>query len=284
MTLDQALPGPSVLPADDHVHSQFSYDTGADASMLAACQRALALGLPSIAFTEHVELVEPTVGDALQVRGITAAYGERVRPLDVQGYLASIEECRDRFPSLRVLSGVEAGQPHLVAVSLGAVLAAGPFDRILGSCHAVVHDGVLLEVTALFRLMPTDEIVRRYFAEVLALVEGSDAFQVLAHVDFVGRYFPRAGETYDGAAYEAEYRAVFRALAGSGRALELNTRSRLATVEQLRWWYEEGGPAVSFGSDAHLPWVVGDGFADAAAMAEAAGFRPGRHPYDWWRR
>ncbi|MDX6255677.1 MAG: histidinol-phosphatase family [Frankiales bacterium] len=274
------------LPADDHVHSQFSYDTGEAASMREACEQAVAMGLPSVAFTEHVELLDPGAGDALSsaaMAGVTVGYGGRVRPLDVEAYLASIDECRQRYPSLRVLSGVEAGQPHLFGASLATLLGGGRFDRVLGSCHALVHDGALVEVGSLYHVMSVEDAVRRYFAEVLAVVEGSDAFQVLAHVDFIARYLPRAGG-YDGAAYEEEYRAIFRALARSGRALELNTKSRLASVDQLRWWYEEGGEAVSFGSDAHVPWGVGDGFAQAVAMAEAAGFRPGRHPYDWWRR
>ena len=53
--------------------------------------------------------------------------------------------------------------------------------------------------------------------------------------------------------FEEEYRAVFRALAGTGRALEVNTSSPLASVDQVRWFHEEGGEAVSFGSDAHRP-------------------------------
>ena len=34
--------------------------------------------------------------------------------------------------------------------------------------------------------------------------------------------------------------------------------------------------------DAHLPPDVAHGFADAAPMAEAYGFRPGPNPYDLW--
>jgi histidinol-phosphatase (PHP family) len=41
---------------------------------------------------------------------------------------------------------------------------------------------------------------------------------------------------------------------------------------------------VSFGSDAHLPAAVADGFRDAAAMAEAHSFRPGTSPTDLWTR
>ncbi|HEY0533360.1 MAG TPA: hypothetical protein VGD29_17360 [Actinoplanes sp.] len=74
-----------------------------------------------------------------------------------------------------------------------------------------------------------------------------------------------------------------RATAQSGRALEVNTRLPLhATV--LTWWHEEGGDAITFGSDAHLPALVGHGFAEAAQMAEAHGFRPGKNPYDIWGR
>jgi histidinol-phosphatase (PHP family) len=280
----EQTPAPVHLPADDHVHSEFSYDTGPSASMLAACERAVHEGLPSIAFTEHLEFTTAGAGDAISPDELSPTYGSRRSGLDVDGYLASIEACRARFPSLRVLSGVESGQPHLFGASEAGVLAGGRFDRVLGSCHAVIHAGTLVEIDALFPLMPAKDVVRRYFAEVLAVVEGSSAFQVLAHVDFVGRYFPRADGPYESTEYEDEYREVFAALARSGRALEVNTKSALTTVEQLRWWYEAGGGAVTFGSDAHVPWRVGADFAAAVAMAEAAGFRPGRHPGDWWRR
>src|SRR5256885_17246960 len=46
---------------------------------------------------------------------------------------------------------------------------------------------------------------------------------------------------------------------------------------------EAGGKAVSFGSDAHQPWRVGDKFKLAVDMVEAAGFRPGRARFDFWR-
>jgi histidinol-phosphatase (PHP family) len=275
---------PQALPADDHVHSEFSYDTGPDASMLEACRQAVDVGLPSIAFTEHLEIVHAGPGDAFASMPATVGYGRRLRPLDHEGYAAAVDECRAKFPTLRILTGVEAGQPHLFAGTLASVLAGGDFQRVLGSCHALVYDGELVDADELFDRMSVADAVRYYFAEVLAVVEGSSAFQVLAHVDFIGRYLPPSATPYRDSDYEDEYRTIFGALAASGRALELNTKSGTVSVAQLKWWYEAGGAAVSFGSDAHVPWAVGRGFATAAAMAEAAGFRPGRHPYDWWRR
>jgi histidinol phosphatase-like PHP family hydrolase len=44
----------------------------------------------------------------------------------------------------------------------------------------------------------------------------------------------------------------------------------------LTWWREEGGQAVSFGSDAHDPFTIGHQFAAAVDFAQAAGFGPGR--------
>lgn len=272
------------LPADNHVHSQFSWDTGPNASMEQACRRAVAVGLPAIAFTEHVDFTDwgdddrPPADARIHAR-------HRVQPVDLDGYLASIEKCRHLFPEVRILSGVEAGEPHHFAGSVAAVLGTGKFDRVLGSLHSIVHDGRLVYANDVFGSLPAHVVVRDYFAELLRLVETSDVFQVLAHCDYPRRYWPTRREgPYREADFEEEYRTVFRALAASDRPLEFNTASPLASVSLIRWWYEEGGGAVSFGSDAHVPLRVGDQFEVAVDVVEAAGFRPGRDEYDFWRR
>lgn len=272
-----------VLPADNHVHSEWSHDTGPSASMAAACARALEFGLPAVAFTEHLDFSVWSAGDPIAGSGVQPNQARGIRPLDVSGYLAGLAECRDRYPSLRILSGVEAGEPHLFAGSAGAVLAAHEFDRVLGSLHTLADGGRLQYASWLFRSYPADEVVRRYFAELLRMVSSSDLFEVLAHLDYPRRYWPAGAGEYREADYQEEYRAVLRALAASGRVLELNTASPLASVQLLDWWREEGGTALSIGSDAHLPWRVGQSFKQAAGIAAAAGFRPGRDPFDFWR-
>jgi histidinol-phosphatase (PHP family) len=276
-------PESGILP-DNHVHSQWSYDTGPDASMVAACARAVELGLPSVAFTEHLDFTVAGPADPITAAGIGPNPPARMRPLDVPGYLAAVAECRDRFPALRILSGVEAGEPHLFAASASAVLASGPFERVLGSVHAVPTGGELMYSGWLLRHEPPDQVMRRYLAEVVAMIEGSGLFEVLAHLDFPRRYWPESAGPYAEAAFEEEYRAVLRALAASGRVLELNTASPLLSVSVLRWWAEAGGTALSFGSDAHVPWHVGARFREASGIAAAAGFRPGRDPGGFWRR
>jgi histidinol-phosphatase (PHP family) len=263
--------------------------------MRLACSRAVEIGLPGLAFTEHVdftqwsqqdsaELARPSGKAVPQPAGIGARPG--VAPLDVEGYLADLARCRNEFPDLRILSGIEAGEPHLFPASVAAVLAAGDFERVLGSLHGIVYDGMLTGINnALFGRLDAHEVMRRYFADLLVLVNSSSVFNVLAHCDYPRRYWPaaRAG-VYAEADFEEEYRTVFRALASSGRALEINTRSPLASVNLLRWWWREGGDAVSFGSDAHEPFRVGEHFDRAVDVVESAGFRPGRDRFDFWRR
>jgi histidinol-phosphatase (PHP family) len=273
----------SVLPPDNHVHTEWSWDAPAEASMRRSCEQALAAGVPAVAFTDHLDFTTGTEGDRIAAEHIDPRPYSRMRLLDVPGYLATVQECRQRHPDLRILTGAEIGEVHLWAASARAVVTGAGFDRILGSLHAIPFDGKLTAADDLFRRMPADEVMRLYFAELLRLVEGSDIFQVLAHLDFPRRMWPRTAPAYDERAFEAEIRAVLRALAASGRVLEVNTKSPLASAELLRWWREAGGTAVSFGSDAHQYWRVGDRFKLAVDVVEAAGFRAGRDRFDFWR-
>ena len=248
------------------------------------CRAALQRGLPAVAFTEHVDFTDWADGD----RRASLTVGDRpgVAPFDIAGYADDIARCRDMFPELRILSGIEAGEPHYFPASVALVLGAGQFERVLGSLHAIPLQGSLEWVNAaLFSVLDPHELMDRYFTDMVTLVEGCDVFSVLAHCDYPRRYWPtdRAG-AYPEGDFEEHYRTVFRGLAGSGRALEINTRSPLASVELIRWWWEEGGDAVSYGSDAHQPERLGDRFEIAVDVVEAAGFRPGRDRYDFWRR
>ncbi|MEI6362470.1 MAG: PHP domain-containing protein [Actinomycetes bacterium] len=276
------------MPADDHVHSEWSWDT-AVGSMTATCARAIELGLPSVAFTEHADFEPLHVPDGVHLpdewQHLIADGVLTPPPLDVLRYLACVQECRERFPGLRILSGVELSEPHWHRESTDGLLGVGRFDRILASVHSgVVYDGsARTEIGVLFTQQSPANIVRDYLAELLRMVEGYPDFQVLAHIDYPVRYWPENGPSFDPSDFEAEYRAVLVALAAAGKVLEVNTRVPLH-IEVVRWWREEGGESITFASDAHRPEDLARGFASAVDVAEAAGFRPGRDPWDLWHR
>lgn len=272
-------------PADSHVHTEWSWDTRAG-SMDRTCARAVELGLPAVAFTEHLDHTVWTVSPVNLARlgpdDPFARYGDesgQVHPpaFDAAGYLAAVDRCRDRYPDLRILSGLELGEPHWHAAAVEQVLAAGPFDRVLGSLHGLPSGSAFQEPPDLYQHRDQSEVLRAYLLEIAEMVEHSGVFAVLAHIDYPLRTRP-----YDVLRLEDEFRHALRATARSGRALEINTSLPL-DPRILRWWWEEGGPAVTFGSDAHTPADLARGFPAAAALAEAIGFRPG-DPWQPWGR
>ena len=322
------MPDPPPVP-DRHLHTEWSWDA-AHGDMTAACARAVELGLPAVAFTEHADFTV-WVRDPGPARGTTPAtagsskdrggngppavqnrwtWSEGHIPghlwpvrvpaaptrsgyLDIVGYWEAIDRCRSAFPDLRVESGIELGEPNLFPEQVARLLVHRPLDRILGSMHTIEVEGELVDISVPEVLSPghAKPRFRRYLAATVELVESSAPFAILAHLDYPKRYWPHAALRFDERDFEDEYRGVLTALARSGRALEVNgsramgpPRAPCPGLLPLRWWHEVGGEAVSFGSDAHRPEDLEAGLAEAAAMAEAAGFRPGGDPLQLWLR
>jgi histidinol-phosphatase (PHP family) len=126
-------------------------------------------------------------------------------------------------------------------------------------------------------------VIWEYLAEVPRMMAGSDSFAVFTHIDYAVRFWPSEQEgPFDPARFEEGFRAAMRSVAASGRALEMNTRRLWSWIPQ--WWSQEGGRAITFGSDAHTPDMLADGLPEAAAMVEQYGFGPGRRPEDFWTR
>ena len=274
------------LPMDSHVHSEWSWDAPGG-SMQDTCARAVGLGLPAVAFTEHADytpwIIAPRdLQEHVNLQAFATAEGTiQPTPLDLDGYLESLTRCRDLFPTLRIVSGVELGEPHRHDEAVRRLCAAGQFDRVLGSVHSLPLDDQFSEMPTLFSRHAPEQVIRDYLTEVVVLIEQSEAFGVLAHIGYAVRYWPDSAGPFRPAQFEEEFRCALRALADSGRTFEVNTRAALLP-EVVGWWREEGGRTVTFGSDAHDPTRLAFQFHEAAAMVEATGFRPGRHPWDVW--
>lgn len=277
------------LPADAHVHSEFSWDAGSDpaspGSMRRTCERAVRIGLPALVFTEHLDLEDhwragpddlgPHAREFVDADGMV-----RLPPLDLDGYLDAVDRCRHDFPDLTILTGVEFGQPHLWDTAAADVLRR--VDRVNGSLHMLPLEGEdRTEPATLYQHRSPSEVVWAYLEELPRMIAGSDSFAVLTHIDYAARAWPaRTAGPFDPRVFEEGFRSGMRALAASGRALEMNTRRLWSWVPH--WWAEEGGRAVTFGSDAHRADDLASGFPEAVAMVEHFGFRPGRRPEDPW--
>jgi histidinol-phosphatase (PHP family) len=257
--------------ADNHVHSEWSWDAPAG-DMQATCQRAVELGLTSIAFTEHMDWA----------CGPEASF-------DVHAYFECIERCRAVYSDLRIMSGVEMGEPHRYPSEARAFLE-GPFDRILGSVHCVDWEGRSVDASerGFLRRDNVHTVFRLYLAEVAALLNSGLPFQVLGHLDYPKRYWP-VDCPYDEATYEGEFREILRLAARRDIVLEVNTtrgrdpgRALCPGLMALQWWRKEGGRAISFGSDAHSADELAGGFEHAREIAREAGFEREDRSTGFW--
>src|SRR5690606_37968350 len=180
------------LPADSHVHSEFSWDTGgpdsaARGTMRATCARAVEIGLPALFFTEHLDLEDAWVTDledfADHERHLVGEDGIVAVPcFDVDGYLEEIDRCRAAFPQLRIGTGLEFGQPGLRTEAARATLDLDAFDRVIGSLHTVSCGDRRAEPNTLFRRLPADEVLRAYLAEVPAVVAADGPHEIVTHI------------------------------------------------------------------------------------------------------
>lgn len=278
------------MPCDSHVHSEWSWDTGgpesgAAGTMERTCARAIELGLPAVVFTDHLDAGGWLAGASdLARHGALVRDGRVVPPrFDLEGYLDSIGRCRRRFAELRILTGVELGQPHLVTGQVSEYVDLTALDRVIGSLHTLPVGADRAEPVVLYEHWAAETVVWRYLEEMVRMVAGDEPFEVVTHLDYAVRTWPvRERGPFDVAIFEDGFRGAMRAIAASGRALEMS--AALLQPWMPRWWAEEGGRAVSFASDAHEPGALGVRFAEATAMVAAAGFRPGRGAEELWRR
>jgi histidinol-phosphatase (PHP family) len=246
--------------ADYHIHSRFSPDSRAEIGDI--CEAAIARGLSEIAVTDHVDF-GPADGTGV------------FQPVE---YLAEIEHCRARYGDrLTIRAGLEIGEPHLFPEQVGAVMAAGAFDLVIGSAHYA--DGMQPAWRAAYFDQPVRAACENYFRQVLRLAAGGD-WDVLGHLDLVKRDARKYGLVYDGPAPYAEtIRAALRHVVERGKGIEINTSplhrgqtEPCPSLEILRWYRELGGEILTFGSDAHTPDAVAAYFDVARDMALAAGF------------
>jgi histidinol-phosphatase (PHP family) len=256
------MPLPPVAGLSDlHVHSQFSCD--GRSTMEAICHRAVALGLDSIAFTDHVDLEPADEGFGF---------------FQPAAYLAEVERCRALFAGrLTILSGVEIGEVHRFSREAATLLDGYPLDLVIGSLHWV--DGALVFDRAYFEGRPADDAYRAYLAELVPMCRHG-GFDILGHLDIVKREGALTPGAFSIEPYEDEVRAVLEILVDQGIGLEINTSTLRRPVNQtspagtvLGWYRELGGELLTLGSDAHQVDHLAAGFATAVELARAAGFR-----------
>lgn len=251
------------IPFDFHTHSRFSFDGESGAEEM--LREALALGMTHYALTDHIE-VNQFYDEEFHMEK-SAAEAAKLLP-------ALKERYKNR---LVFLHGVELGQPHRDPVLARRILAAAPYDFVIGSCHMLrgYEDFYFLDYSE----SPPEKLLPLYFEEVLEMAETAD-FDVLGHLTYPLRYIcGDCGIAADMKKYESVIDEIFRALIRNGKGIEINTSGlrqkigkTLPDLPYVKRYRALGGEILTIGSDAHSTADLGKNIADGIEIAKRAGF------------
>ena len=248
---------------DTHNHSVFSFD--GHSSMEEMCHGAVNNGVTLMCTTDHCDFVAGQDGFA----GYIAV--EKAR-------LAACAALPKPYGGkLRLLYGVELGNPQNYGEQARAFLQARRFDFVLGAVHFLPDGRDIYQIP--FRdTNDVDAMFRGYFDAMEELVAFGH-FDSLAHLEYPLRLLQGILEPLSLRRYAERVEPILARLAQEGKALEINTRGAYAAsgrVEPEAWILETfrglGGQYVTVGSDSHGPGTLGAGFDQAAALLTATGF------------
>lgn len=265
-----------MLPMDCHTHTGISPD--GSGTVAGHVEQAKKLGLPVLAFTEHVEMNRyfPQAHYNILPRNEWEIFDHAaVLEQSLEAVTAAKEQAA--AAGLTLLCGMEMGQPNADFGLSAAVGADARLDFIIASLHE------LLDRPDFFCLDYSQEnipaLMEQYFDQLYDICRWGK-FDVLGHLTYPLRYIEgEAGIPVPLEPYLEQIRCCFRALAENGKGIELNTSGcrqkygkPFPTLEYLKLYREQGGEVLTFGSDAHCAEDLAKGIAEGVELAKAAGF------------
>lgn len=254
--------------SDSHSHTNCSPDGSHSVDEM--CRRAKELGLYYYTITDHCECNDYD----------GAVSGFSYRKWTDESYRRMSESAERLQGNVRLLKGLELGQPVQDFSAAEDVLGARAYDFVLGSVHNIrgFEDFYFLK----YEEMPEgyiDGLLTSYFEEMLQMVQWGKIDSV-AHLTYPLRYIRGDHKIeIDMAPHEEEIRKVFTEMICRDIALEINTSGLRQTISRLlpdlpyvELYKSMGGRLLTIGSDAHNAEDLGKGIEEGLDMMKEAGF------------
>ncbi len=256
-----------MIYCDSHTHSAFSFDAEIPVEQMVLS--AIDKGVRVLTITDHC--------DALAIGVPDNEFGvilEEAVPASVREIRRVAELYRDR---IKVLAGVELGEPTHCPDKTHTALTMAEYDLILASTHEVKGREDFYFLT--FTDETTPVLLREYFLEQLEVVQWN-GFDSLAHFDYPVRYVVnQTGKLPDLAQFKSITDEILKTLADNRKALEVNTSTvssalgrTMPGLDILRRFRELGGKYITLGSDAHKAERISQNFDTAIELIKTAGF------------
>ena len=238
---------------DMHVHTLRSADSGE--VIPAYIQKAGEIGVNTICFTDHVDVNPHDMG---------------YEYFDPEKYWTDYERSLEQAGAVKLLSGMEFGEPYLYPREFKA-LCGQPFDFIIGSVHYPEKYSHLFFSELITGGIPAEDCYESYWDSVHNCV-AAGGFDCLGHLDIPKRYYKTL--IYD----ENKLREILHIACENGIILEVNTSSLRRGVdttmpgpELLEIYRSEGGKFAVIGSDAHRASELGANYSEAKTLLDRCG-------------
>lgn len=256
-----------MIICDSHTHSSNSFD--GKCSVDEMCRRAINKGLHAIAVTDHCEA--PLIKEGSKCR---YGYFDKTIPKSNRETLIAKEKYADK---IKVLSGIELGEPMHDPACTQKALAYGEYDFIIASVHNLRQTEDFYYID--YSKADISRLLNLYFDE-LCETAAFECFDSLAHLTYPLRYIMRdTGKIIDLNDYRDKLDLIYKILIKNKKALEINVSgfskelaSSLPDENEIRRFRMLGGEYITIGSDAHNSDDVGKDIEKGIETAKNAGF------------
>lgn len=249
---------------DYHLHTAVTVD--GNMTEVEACERAMALGIQEIAFTNHVMLNQP---DYL------------ITPAAFTKHWENIQVCQVRYSQLKIRLGIEMdyypGKESEISEKIKTYerLMDRPFDLVLGSVHDI-RGGFFSNKTIAVDFFKDRNLIATYreYYELAASAARSQIFDIIAHPDLIKKYTHQLTQPVPWECYADQVGLFIDTLLSSGVGIEINTKGLKLPIQEpypsdqflehyLARSKELGKePIITVGSDAHKARDVGYGLSE----------------------
>lgn len=260
------------LLTDVHTHSTFSHD-GKDSleSMLAA---AAEKGLCFYGVSEHYDY-DVYLGTGLKswTDGNADEYFHTGRHLQ-----------EDYAGVLNVLIGYEYGytdDPRGITEYANTSKKYQP-DFVVNSVHCsrcgTDYYNKKPYYTADGKIRDKDEVYGEYLALIRRSLDVTYGYDIVGHIGYVTRYAPYTDRSLSMQKYQTQIDDILQTIIRKGKILEVNSSNKggvtpyLPQREIIERYFQLGGRAVSFASDAHFTSRIAEGREKIVEMLKEIGF------------
>lgn len=253
---------------DLHIHSENSFD--AQSAVDEICKAAIKANLSTIAITDHCEAEFINCGEDCEFGSFDIQI-----PKSISDTLKAKEKYSGK---LKILIGLELGEPMHDLSQTKKALVYGDFDFILASVHNLRGRDDFYYMD--FDKVDINQILGEYFDE-LAETAAFEHFDSLAHLTYPLRYIiERTGKRPDLSGFGNQIDNIFNILIKNNKALEINVsglfkpmNETLPDLPLVKRFFELGGKYITIGTDAHTADMVGKGIDKGIEIARQAGFK-----------